>query len=83
MYLCKVCGFNISKIQSYYDEQLYGFCEMCEKWVDVIEVSDHELDYDQETQTFSLVDKINNTIIVITKDQLEKLIEFYYKIKEV
>jgi hypothetical protein len=56
---------------------------MCEKWVDVIEVSDHELDYDSETQTFSLVDKINNTIIIITKDQLEKLIEFYYKIKEV
>jgi len=83
MYLCEVCGFNISKVQNYYDGQLYGFCEMCEKWVDVIEVSDYELDYTPETQTFSLVDKINNTIIIITKDQLEKLIEFYYKIKEV
>ena len=79
MYQCKVCGYTINYV-SEYDGKKYGFCEWCERTEEVIEIADYELDYSPETQTFSLVDRINNTVIVITKEQLEKLIEFYHRI---
>jgi hypothetical protein len=76
MYYCKFCG---RRIRNAHDREgtLIGFCETCGGYTPVAEIPIYSIDYDPVEEVFSLDDKDTQTMIVITKKQLEALMSFY------
>jgi len=76
MYQCKVCG-GLVKYARNVEGTLIGWCCNCESNCIVVEVADFDIDYDPDSEMFYLNDRKNFTVIVLTKEQLEVLMEFY------